>query len=175
MGCCLAAALIFSLARRGWWFVTGQEPPSEPFPPAARRLAPGQVVPPVPAAEPEARPLVSAPVALALTTALYVVVATLLGAESTLPRDLSLAALLLVALVLATRFRPRHREAAAALAVSGALWSALALVDMHVFGLESSTPTDVVVHGVGLLALYVGLALWQPLRRPAPLREGLMS
>lgn len=177
MGCCLAAALVFSLGRRAWWFVTGQEPPTEPFPPPARRPAPGSPAAARSPAEapPRTVPVVSVPVALVATALAYVALAAVLGADSTPVRDVSLGSTLLVALGLTSRLPATDRAGAVALTAAGALWSVLAVLDMHVFGLTGSTLTDVVVHGAGLVALYAGLLTWHPLRRPAPLPEGLTS
>lgn len=173
MGCCLAAALLISWLRRAWR--VGRGPALEPFPPAARRPAPGE--PPVPTRTRSdvPRPLVAAGPAGALAVLAYVGTAELLGDASGSPihwlaRDLLWASVVAVILVVARPSRRPH-EGARALAVAGATWSFVMLVDAHLLDRTFSLAVDAALHLIGFTVTVVGLARWLP-AVTTPARQG---
>ena len=171
MGCCIAAALIISLVRRAWFGVfPGRRPVVISFAPPARRPAPGTSV-----LEPQtltAPPRSGPSPAIAATVALYVSAIAVLGMTGAAPdlsdplipwfaRDVLLAAVFGVALVRA--YGCSVRDLPRFLAVAGATWTALAIIDMHLFELFTlSTSADILVHGGGFLVLCIGLAARKP-------------
>ncbi len=176
MGCCLVAALVVSVLRRGWHTVTRRPPSPAPFPPPARRGPPGSRALVAPATATVAvRPILSVPVAVAGSVLLLAVSTTASSwaglvrspdpAVPPLVADLLLACLVVSALLVAPRWTTGSRETARALSAAGATWTTVVLVEMH--GLRTLVPAttvvDVVLHGVGLSALYLGLARWRPL------------
>ncbi|MCX6406133.1 MAG: hypothetical protein NTV28_04355 [Propionibacteriales bacterium] len=86
-----------------------------------------------------------------------------------LARDLVLLMTLTALLVVTARARPRQRprreHRGRCLVAAGLTWTAVLVVDVHVLGHGHATTlaTDVALHLAGLLALYAGLLLWQPL------------
>ena len=179
MGCCIAAALIISLARKGWFAIfPGRRPVVRAFAPPARRSAPGAS----PAASQPAvlSPVAvrrggEAPIAIAATVALYVTTIALLrmagslveGSDPVIPwlaRDLVLAGVFGLALAIA--HGRAARDVPRFLAFAGTTWSVLAIADMHVFGLfDLASPlADIVFHGSGFLVLCIGLATRRPIR-----------
>jgi hypothetical protein len=197
MGCCILAALIISVVRKAYFAVfPGRKPEVVAFAPAARRLGPGSSIPLLSDDRLQERPdtrLPTAPVAGAIAVGLYVTVIASLrhaGALTTFAaprvgwtsRDLIMAAIFAGMLLIALGGRRPSRnhldEWSSALTATGASWTALAVTDMHLFGLfEMSTTGDIAFHGAGLAALFTGLAMRQPPSRPrarvaAPLTQG---
>ncbi|MCW2749429.1 MAG: hypothetical protein JWR83_539 [Aeromicrobium sp.] len=195
MGCCIVAALIISGVRKAYFAVfPGRKPEVVAFAPAARRPGPGSSPQAIPVPDALRTALPTGLVAIAASIAVYVTVVAALRHAGTLAvspspllgwtsRDLVMAAALAGVLLIALSGRRPVRgpvdEWSAALTALGASWTALAVFDMHVFGLfELSTMGDIAFHGVGLAALFVGLALHQPpsrsrIRTTAPLIQGV--
>ncbi|WP_229051574.1 hypothetical protein [Aeromicrobium sp. Leaf350] len=177
MGCCLAAALIISWVRRIWR--VGRGPADEPFPPPARRSAPGAARPEAPPRPVAPKPLVAAGPAGALAVLAYVGTAELLGDASGahlhwLARDLLWAVVLVVVLVAVPASR-RPREGSRALAVAGATWTFVMLVDAHLLGRTYSPVLDIALHLLGFATMAVGMARWWPTllsSSPTPARSG---
>lgn len=196
MGCCLLAALIISVVRRAWYALTGRTPRVVRFAPAASRPAPGldaATVSVTPTAAGHGR-RIGWPLAVALTTVAYALAVSGLTATGVLRtgsapnaslvgRDLGLTALIVTAALIAfgSRRPPVSRldAAAVALSVAGALWTVLAIVDMHVLGAvdvaRHALLADLLVHGTGLALLFSGLALLRaPRALSLPSRQGAL-
>ena len=167
------AALLISWVRRAWR--VGRGPALEPFPPAARRPAPGTRAVPTPIRAGVTRPLIAAGPAGALAVLAYVGTAEVLGDASGSPihwlaRDLLWAATIAVIMVAA---RPPRgpREGARALAVAGATWSFVMLVDAHLLERTFSPAVDAALHLLGFMVTVAGLARWLP-AVTTPARQG---
>jgi hypothetical protein len=196
MGCCLVAALLVSLVRKAWFGLSGRTPVPAPFPPPARRAAPGAHPTPARptghAVGPDlTRPRLAPPAAAAVVTLAYAALtalttATGLAASATDPlvggfvRDVVLAGVLVVLLALAARSRPVPRPAreqtGRCLVAAGLVWTALLVLDLHLLGhaLPTSTVLDVALHAAAVVGLWAGLLLWRPLeRRPVTRTEGI--
>lgn len=199
MGCCLLAALLVSVARRAWFRTTGRAPAPSPFPPAARRPAAratsGPATPPTTSPTLTPTPLprrtVLAPAtAAALGVLAYAAVTAALSAlglvhrsahpVGSLPRDVVLATAVGAFLLLAVRSpatpHPPREHRGRCLVAAGLAWTAVLVVDVHALGHghADALPLDLARHVAGLLALYAGLLLWQPLgaRPTTPRTEG---
>jgi len=181
MGCCLAAALLISFVRRAWRL--GRGPAPEPFPPPARRAAPGAQPAPRPTVAKPRRPVLAAGPAGALAVLAYVGTSELLGDASGahlpwLVRDLLWAAVI-VALLVALRPSRGPGEGARALAVAGATWTGVMLVDAHLVGRTFTPAVDVVLHLLGFVVTVIGLMRWLPAvaapRPPHTARQGAPS
>jgi hypothetical protein len=181
MGCCLAAALLISFVRRAWRLGRGTAP--EPFPPPARRAAPGTPPLVMPTRSVGRRPLLAAGPAGALAVLAYVTTSELLGAASGahlpwLARDLLWAAAV-VALLVGLRPSRGPGESARAVAVAGATWTSVMLVDAHLIGRTFTPAVDVVLHLLGFVVTVVGLVRWLPAvtapRPPHTARQGAAS
>lgn len=181
MGCCIAAALIISLTRRIWFAIfPGRRPVILAFAPPATRPAPGTTLPALHDALSERRRSSSA-AAISLAAALYgttTAVLRITGAVDDLPdpligwfaRDVLLAAVFGIALIAAYGRRPR--DLPRSLAAAGATWTALAIVDLHVFGLFGlSTTGDILFHGFGFVVLCIGLATRRPSTAYLPIQQ----
>lgn len=173
MGCCLAAALLISWVRRAGR--VGRGPAVEPFPPRASRPAPGS--PAIEAARrvPTPRPGLAAGPAGAVAVVAYVGTAELIGDASGSPihwlaRDL-LWALVVAVVLLAVRPSRRPREGARAVAVAGATWSFVMLVDAHLLGRTFSPAVDAALHLLGFAVTVLGLMRWLP-AATTPARQG---
>jgi hypothetical protein len=97
-----------------------------------------------------------------------------------LVRNLVLAGVLVLLLVLAARSRPVPRPAreqtGRCLVAAGLVWTALLVLDLHVLGhaLPTSTVLDVALHAAGVVGLWAGLLIWRPLERRSVTRtEGI--
>ena len=146
MGCCIAAALIISLTRRIWFAIfPGRRPVILAFAPPATRPAPGTTLPALHDALSERR-------------------------RSSSAAAISLAAVFGIALIAAYGRRPR--DLPRSLAAAGATWTALAIVDLHVFGLFGlSTTGDILFHGFGFVVLCIGLATRRPSTAYLPIQQ----
>ena len=121
------------------------------------------------------RPLVAAGPAGALAVLAYVGTAELLGDASGSPihwlaRDLLWAALV-VAMLLAVRPSRHAREGARSVAVAGATWSFVMLVDAHLLGRTFSPAVDATFHLFGFAVTVLGLTRWLP-AVTTPARQG---
>jgi hypothetical protein len=140
MACCAALAVVLAALRTAWARILGRDPVEEAFPPAATWRSgqdAGQTVRTVTAGNTGlviGGPLATTALAYALLTHLLVTtgLATIepTGAAGWYARDAVLAAFAVSLLVLG-----RRRTATASALVSvGAVWFALGVIDMHVFG-----------------------------------------
>lgn len=176
MDCCLAAALLISWARRAWR--VGRGPAAEPFPPRAARPAPGTMPVTVPRHVPAPTPAIAAGPAGALAVLAYVGTATWLGDATGSPihwlaRDLLWAAVV-AAILLTVHPSRRPREGARAVAVAGATWSFVMLVDAHLLGRTFSPVVDATLHLLGFAVTVLGLTRWLP-AATTPTRQGAVS
>ncbi|MGQ0463911.1 MAG: hypothetical protein ACT4QG_01200 [Sporichthyaceae bacterium] len=175
MGCCIAIAMVIAAVRGAWFRIfPHRRPPETGFAPPAFRAAPGSIgSAPATAAEPVVLRPAPWPALLlgaaAVTVACYAAVVELLRASGVahgaapLSRHLVLLGLGVGALLgsaLATG-RPvgPPRGRGVVLVSAGATWTALGLLDMHLFvGLHlDHSGAGLLVHAFGMVLVAAGL------------------
>jgi hypothetical protein len=136
MACCAALAVVFAVVRGAWARILGRGPVEEMFPPAATWRPGVDAVEPRDASAAVTGTVIGGPLAatvLAYALLVHLLVSTGLAqidSSGWFVRDAVLTAIAVSLLVLGRR----RTATASALVGVGALWFALGVTDMHVFG-----------------------------------------